>query len=225
MYKKLTPRARTVSQAADRLLRSLPRRRKAADIMTAAWNTPYDSDRVLVVLDRGHTTTKNIVETGNSWSRFRMEGQIADINRVGSIHGRDSVTSSPGRRSLRLLKSSGSRSPDALVYIECEPSILRHLQKTGVCIGKAVNITVKEELDEEHSSFAAGFAKTCCTMTSEDAYYTNARSSAWKRTSEYDERLSAVHAYCKRPGREHVFRPFMTDPADPAGRDPGGRYA
>ena len=42
--------------------------------------------------------------------------------------------------------------PDALAYIECELVDLETLKKTGVCIGKAVNITVKEELwDEEHS--------------------------------------------------------------------------
>ena len=65
--------------------------------------------------------------------------------------------------------------PDALAYIECELVDLETLKKTGVCIGKAVNITVKEELwDEEHSSFAAGFAKTLHYI-SEDAYYTTGK--------------------------------------------------
>ena len=178
MYKKLTPRAANRLTSGGQIVTvATTSKEGVADIMTAAWNTPYDSDQVLVVLDRGHTTTKNIIETGKFVVAIPHEGQIADINRVGSIQGRDSgdkfawAKITPVTSEVLGIKTL----PDALAYIECELVDLETLKKTGVCIGKAVNITVKEELwDEEHSSFAAGFAKTLHYI-SEDAYYTNGK--------------------------------------------------
>ena len=35
-----------------------------ADVMTAAWNAPFDTDQPLVVLDKSHTTSANILATG-----------------------------------------------------------------------------------------------------------------------------------------------------------------
>ena len=91
MYKKLPPGAANRLTCGGQMVTvATSSKEGVGDIMTAAWNTPYDSDQVLVVLDRGHTTTKNIIETGKFVVAIPHEGQIADINRVGSIHGRDS---------------------------------------------------------------------------------------------------------------------------------------
>ena len=59
------------------------------DVMTAAWNCPFDADQVLVVLDRGHTTTANILANGKFVISIPSEKDIEIINKVGSVHGRD----------------------------------------------------------------------------------------------------------------------------------------
>lgn len=148
-----------------------------SDVMTAAWNTPFDSDQVLVVLSLGHTTTKNILETGKFVVTLPHEGQIAAINKVGSIHGCDSGDKFEWAGiTPEISEKFGYKiMPDALAAIECELVDKETLQKTGVCIGRAVSVGVKPELwDEEKSSFAAGFSRTLHYITA-DAYYTNGR--------------------------------------------------
>ena len=55
MYKKLTPRAANRLTSGGQIVTvATTSKEGVADIMTAAWNTPYDSDQVLVVLDRSH---------------------------------------------------------------------------------------------------------------------------------------------------------------------------
>lgn len=133
------------------------------DVMTAAWNCPFDSDQVLVVLDKGHTTTKNIIETKKFVLSIVSKEHLNSILKVGSQHGRDvgdkfswadleyDVTEKLG---LHVLK-------DVLAYIECELSEPEVLEKTGVCIGKAINIKVKEGLyNEDTDSFIEGAKQT-----------------------------------------------------------------
>lgn len=59
------------------------------DVMTAAWNTPFDIDKPLVVLDQGHTTTANILATGRYVISIPDEELIKTCIKVGSAHGRD----------------------------------------------------------------------------------------------------------------------------------------
>ena len=58
------------------------------DVMSAAWNTAYDSDMLLVVLDLGHTTTRNIRDTGKFVVSIPSIEQISEVYKVGSEHGR-----------------------------------------------------------------------------------------------------------------------------------------
>lgn len=154
-----------------------------ADVMTAAWNTPYDSDQVLVVLAKEHTTTRNIIETGKFVVTIPHEGQIEAINKVGSIHGRDSGDKFEwaGITPEVSAKLGFKIMPDPLACIECELLDRETLVKTGVCIGRAISISVQEGLwDAEKSSFAAGFSRTLHYIT-ESAYYTNGRIIAVER--------------------------------------------
>lgn len=147
------------------------------DVMTAAWNCPFDADQVLVVLDRGHTTTANILANGKFVISIPSEKDIEIINKVGSAHGRDvgdkfvwarvKPDSSPVL-DLQVL-------PDALAYIECELTEKEVFEKTGVCIGKAVNIYVKDGLwNDEGSHFAEGM-KLTLSYVHEGLYRINGR--------------------------------------------------
>ena len=148
-----------------------------ADVMTAAWNTPFDSNMALVVLDLGHTTTRNILDTGKFVIGIPQKDQIKAINAVGSVHGRDcgdkfEYTKTPKEKSEKL---GISVIPDQLAYIECELADKETFEKTGVCIGKAVNVYVQDRLwDTDHDSFAEGFKETL-HYVSENKYYVEGR--------------------------------------------------
>lgn len=161
MYKTLVPRdaSRLVGGGQIVTVASVSKE-GVPDCMTAAWNTAYDSDQVLVVLDLGHTTTRNILDTGKFVVGIPDESLVKEILKVGSEHGR--VTGDKfkwvGIAPEKSAKLGIDVIPGQMAYIECELGDKDVFEKTGVAIGKAVNITVKEELwDDESSSFGKGY--------------------------------------------------------------------
>ena len=59
------------------------------DGMTAAWSCPFDPDVLLVVIDKTHTTAKNIREIKKLVIALPTKEGIEDSLKLGSIHGRD----------------------------------------------------------------------------------------------------------------------------------------
>ena len=178
MYKKINNRAANRLLCGGQIINiSSVSDDGVSDVMTAAWNCPFDADQVLVVLDRGHTTTANIADNGKFVISIPSEADIAVINRVGSVHGRDvgdkfewaGVSSEKSEvLGLKVL-------PNALAYIECELAEKDVLDKTGVCIGKVVNIYVKDGLwNDEESHFAEGM-KLTISYVHEGLYRINGR--------------------------------------------------
>ncbi|MGN0908304.1 MAG: flavin reductase family protein [Succinivibrio sp.] len=130
------------------------------DVMSAAWNTAFDSDKLLVVLDLGHTTTKNIIDTGRFVVSVPCLDQVKEVYKVGSAHGRDTGDKfkwagieGETSRTLRIPVIPGE-----LAYIECELQEPEVFKKTGIAIGKAVGVYAREDLwDAKTSSFGEGF--------------------------------------------------------------------
>ncbi len=130
------------------------------DVMSAAWNTAYDSDKLLVVLDLGHTTTKNIIETGRFVVSVPTIDQVREVYKVGSAHGRDTGDkfkwagiAPEESRTLRIPVIPGE-----IAYIECELEEPEVFRKTGVAIGRAVGVYVREDLwNAQTSSFGEGY--------------------------------------------------------------------
>ena len=130
------------------------------DVMSAAWNTAYDSDMVLVVLDLGHTTTRNIKDTGKFVVSIPSIEQISEVYKVGSEHGR--ITGDKfkwaGIKPEISPKLNIPVIPCEMAYIECELEEPEVFKKTGVAIGRAVNVYVRSDLwDDQSSSFGKGF--------------------------------------------------------------------
>ncbi len=130
-----------------------------ADVMTAAWNCPYDRDQVLVVLDLGHTTVRNILDTGRFVLGIPDKSQVKQTLIVGSAHGRDTGDkfekyALPFKKSAKLgIKVL----PDQLAYAECELADRETFEKTGVLIGKAVNLYVRDSMwNAEEECFLDG---------------------------------------------------------------------
>ncbi len=59
------------------------------DGMSAAWNCPFDTDELILVLDKGHTTAENIRNGSKIVVAIPSSNQIPEILKLGSVHGRD----------------------------------------------------------------------------------------------------------------------------------------
>lgn len=134
-----------------------------ADIMTAAWNCPFDSNIVQVTLDLGHTTSENIKNTGKFVLGIPSKDQVEEIMKAGSVHGRDvgdkfDKLSIPYEFSeklgLKVLR-------DQLAYIECELFDFDIFAKSGICLGKAVSLYVQDkEWNDSEECFLDGAKHT-----------------------------------------------------------------
>jgi flavin reductase (DIM6/NTAB) family NADH-FMN oxidoreductase RutF len=147
------------------------------DVMSAAWNTAFDSDKLLVVLDLGHTTTKNIIETGRFVVGVPSAEQVKEVFKVGSAHGRDTGD----KFKWAGIEAETSRTlkipviPGEMAYIECELMEPEVFKKTGVAIGKAVGVYAREDLwDNATSSFGEGF-KHVMHYINESSYYADGK--------------------------------------------------
>lgn len=129
------------------------------DVMTAAWNTLYNMDEPLVVLDRNHTTSQNILDTHKYVIALPNKELIASLKKVGSAHGRDvgdkfkwAGITPEFTKSFHLPIIPGS-----LAYFECELSMEKIFNETGILVGKCVNAMVLEGLyDFERNVFDPG---------------------------------------------------------------------
>ena len=132
------------------------------DVMTCAWNTVYDYDQPLVVLAKEHTTTRNILDTGRYVIALPGIDALTKAYKVGSDHGcntGDKFTFA-GITPEHSSKFGIPVIPNALCYIECELLMRDLFEKTGILIGRAVSVTVKDGLfDQEQELFKPGSSK------------------------------------------------------------------
>lgn len=143
-----------------------------SDVMTAAWNCPFDSSELIVVLASTHTTTENIINTGKYVIAIPHRDQKEDILKVGSLHGRDcgdkfdaTGVSFELSQMLKLKVIS-----NCLAYFECELLDKDLLEKKGICLGKVLNLYVQEGLwNHSEHNFANG-AKLSLHHVTEDKF-------------------------------------------------------
>ncbi|MGN1281444.1 MAG: flavin reductase family protein [Succinivibrio sp.] len=130
-----------------------------ADGMTAAWVCPYDPDVVLVVLDKSHTTSENILKTGKFVVAVPSKDQLETALKLGSVHGRD-LANKLEALNVDCIKSDKfgfDVMKGALAYIECELSDKDLFADKGICLGKVVNISVEKDFwDESEEAFRPG---------------------------------------------------------------------
>lgn len=138
-----------------------------ADVMSCAWNCPFDHDEMMPVLDTSHTTVANILATGILTICIPSVDQGRTIMAVGHLHGRDcgdkfAATSTPsitGRNGIRVV-------PDCLAYLECELLNAELLRSMGLCHCRVVRAAVAEECwDREQEHFGAGMRRTVHHVT------------------------------------------------------------
>lgn len=142
------------------------------DVMTAAWNTLYNMDEPLVVLDRNHTTSQNILDTHKYIIALPGKDLIGKLKQVGSAHGHDvgDKFKWAGITPEFTEKFKLPYIPGSLAYFECELSMEKIFDDTGILVGKCVNAMVREELfDFKRNVFDPGLKQLLHTLD-EDSF-------------------------------------------------------
>ena len=126
------------------------------DVMTCAWNCPFDVDETIVVLDRSHTTADNINDTLKYVICIPGNDLIDTLLAVGSAHGRDcgdkfAATNTKAQTDVNL---SCAVPEGCLAYIECELTDKDLFNKKGIALGKVTKCLVRKEYwNQEQESF------------------------------------------------------------------------
>lgn len=111
--------------------------------MNAAWGGIYDTNQIMVCLDDGHKTTKNILESGAFTVSIADAKHVVEADYVGVVSGND-VADKMARAGLTTVKSDFVNAPiinEFPMTIECK---LLKFNEDGICIGEIVNVSADE---------------------------------------------------------------------------------
>lgn len=129
------------------------------DVMTCAWNCPFAYDEMLVVLDLGHTTTQNILDTKNLTICIAPVSMANTMLAVGNVHARDCGDKfiATNTKSLNNFANGIVVPAGCMAYMECALINETMLKETGICHVKVHNTFVEEQYwDKEQNHFAEG---------------------------------------------------------------------
>lgn len=117
----------------------------AANCMNAAWGGIYDTDLIMLCLDDGHKTTKNIAKTGAFTVNIADAKNVVEADYVGIVSG----NTEPCKMAKAKLSAEKSKFVNAPVItnfpmaLECE---LLKFNEDGICIGKIINVSADESV-------------------------------------------------------------------------------
>ena len=113
--------------------------------MNAAWGGIYDTNQIMVCLDDGHKTTKNIVESGAFTVSITDAKHVVEADYVGIVSG-NNVPDKMQKSGLTTVKSAFVNAPvinEFPMAIECR---LLKFNEDGICIGEIVNVSADESV-------------------------------------------------------------------------------
>lgn len=138
--------------------------------MNAAWGGIYDTDTVMVCLDDGHKTTKNIMKSGAFTVSFATASTVVPCDYVGIVSANDTPNKLE-RAGFHTHRSEYVNAPiiDELpMTVECE---LIKFNEDGICIGKIVNVSADESVLDERGKIDAKKLDPICYDSVSHAYW------------------------------------------------------
>ena len=115
------------------------------DAMNAAWGAIYDSDQVVLCLDKSHKTTRNIITSKAFTLSFATVDTITSADYVGIVSG-NKEQDKIGKAGWTVKKSTRVNAPiieELPLVMECE---LVRIDAEEHVIGKIVNVSVDESV-------------------------------------------------------------------------------
>lgn len=113
--------------------------------MNAAWGGIYEADQIMLCLDEGHKTTKNIVESGAFTVSIADANHVVEADYVGIVSG-NQVPDKMDKAGLTTEKSAVVNAPvirEFPMTLECR---LLKFNEDGVCIGRIINVSADESV-------------------------------------------------------------------------------
>ncbi len=111
--------------------------------MNAAWGGVYDTNQIMVCLDDGHKTTKNIITGGAFTVSIADAKHVVEADYVGIVSG-NQVPDKMAKAGLTTAKSAFVNAPiinEFPMTIECK---LLKFNEDGICIGQIINVSADE---------------------------------------------------------------------------------
>lgn len=132
------------------------------NIMTCAWNCPFSSNELILVLDMGHTSTHNILQTKKLTIQVPSNKQVETILKAGSVHGHDCGDKFDYFGFSYVQDSNGQKVvEDCLAYIECILKDYDLFKRTGICLVNVQKTTVLDSMwNDVSKDFAVGMQNT-----------------------------------------------------------------
>lgn len=115
------------------------------DAMNAAWGAIYDSDQVVLCLDKSHKTTRNIITSKAFTLSFATVDTVTSADYVGIVSG-NKEQDKIGKAGWTVKKSTRVNAPiieELPLVMECE---LVRIDAEEHVIGKIVNVSVDESV-------------------------------------------------------------------------------
>ncbi len=113
--------------------------------MNAAWGGVYDTNQIMICLDDGHKTTKNILESKAFTVSIADAKHVAEADYVGIASG-NKIKDKISEAGLTTVRSSHVNAPiinEFPMTIECN---LLKFNEDGICIGEIVNVCADESV-------------------------------------------------------------------------------
>ncbi|MBO5358902.1 MAG: flavin reductase family protein [Clostridia bacterium] len=113
--------------------------------MNAVWGGIYDTNQIMVCLDDGHKTTKNIIESGAFTVSIADAKHVIECDCVGIVSG-NNVPEKMDKAGFTTTKSDFVNAPiinELPMTIECK---LLKFNEDGICIGEIVNVSCDESV-------------------------------------------------------------------------------
>ena len=112
------------------------------NIAPIAWSCPVDyaPDRMLICLDSGHKTTKNLKETGFFTACIPHASQLGLVKKAGSVSGRDKDKFAAFGINAFKAEKTGCLVPEGVIgYVECKVKKVLSMDGTEIIIGDVLN--------------------------------------------------------------------------------------
>lgn len=121
---------------------------KKYDIAPIAWVCPQEMEppRLLLCMDTGHQTFKNIKDTKKFIACIPNISQIDIVEKTGSVSGREVDKFTQFRIKTFIGKKTGCKIPEGVTgYLECKLKKVMKIKSTAIVIADIIYAAVDEE--------------------------------------------------------------------------------
>ncbi|RRD94175.1 flavin reductase family protein [Clostridiales bacterium COT073_COT-073] len=143
------------------------------NVMNAAWGTMCDMDKVLLILDENHKTTKNIRQV-KAFTVSLADKEHMDVADFFGIASGNKMEDKFERTGYTAIKSSLINAPiieEFPVTMECELAEIVETENMYAIVGRLVNVSAEEKVLSENGKIDPGKLNALVFDAFQSGYY------------------------------------------------------